>query len=85
MIRHGGVSEQRVDLCMFSRFSTRLGLEEPGGCGGGGLSVLVKAENLRDSWDYRGGTRENQSCVLPSFVVWTTDLGKKRKKKNCKG
>lgn len=66
MIRHGSVSVQRVDFCMFSRSSAKVRARgEPEGCRGGGLTISVKAENPRDSWDYRDGSRENWSCVLP--------------------
>lgn len=47
---------------------------------------MVKAENPRDSWDYRDGGRENQSCVLPERrgAVWSRLLivEKHEKEKN---
>lgn len=64
MIRHGSVSEQSRFLHVFTVLcKVRRG--EPEGCRGGGLTILVKAGNLCDSWDYRDDGRENQSCVLP--------------------
>lgn len=48
---------------------------------------MVKAENPRDSWDYRDGSRENQSCVLPERrgAMWSRLLiveTHKKEKKN---
>lgn len=39
------------------------------------LTVLLTAENARDSWNYTNGTAEIQSCAWPGFAYRNADCG----------